>query len=190
MSVSTVTQARRNVGVAIDHVNRDKDDFYPTPERATKALLDVEPFYGSIWEPACGDGAISKVLESSGHCVVSTDLVDRGYGIAPVDFLQTSSLRGRTIVTNPPFKLATQFMRHAWSLGPLKMAFLLRLSALEGKGRGQFFDASPLARVWVFRSRLSIYRRGEVMKNSGVVAMAWLVWDRNHTGAPTIGWLP
>lgn len=55
-------------------------DFYPTPPEAVRALLSVETFEGSIWEPACGDGAISKVLLDAGHEVVSSDLIDRGYG--------------------------------------------------------------------------------------------------------------
>jgi len=57
-------------------------EFYPTPPEATRALLSVETFEGSIWEPACGDGAISKVLTEAGYQVVSTDLIDRGYGAA------------------------------------------------------------------------------------------------------------
>jgi len=40
----------------------------------------VESFEGQIWEPACGDGAISRVLEAAGYQVISTDLIDRGYG--------------------------------------------------------------------------------------------------------------
>jgi len=40
-------------------------EFYPTPPEATRALLSVECFEGDIWEPACGDGAISKVLEAA-----------------------------------------------------------------------------------------------------------------------------
>lgn len=55
-------------------------DFYPTPPEAVRALLSVETFTGSIWEPACGDGAISKVLIEAGFEVVSTDLIDRGFG--------------------------------------------------------------------------------------------------------------
>ena len=47
-------------------------EFYPTPPEATRALLSVESFQGDIWEPACGDGAISKVLEAAGYQVVST----------------------------------------------------------------------------------------------------------------------
>ena len=65
---------------------RQKDDFYPTPARGIESLLSVEKFSGPIWEPACGDGAISKVLLSEGYDVISSDLVDRGYGKHGVDF--------------------------------------------------------------------------------------------------------
>lgn len=58
---------------------RQADDFYSTPRSAIEQLLGVEAFEGSIWEPACGDGAISRVLQERGHAVISTDLVDRGW---------------------------------------------------------------------------------------------------------------
>ena len=58
-------------------------DFYATPPEATRALLSVEDFDGLVWEPACGHGAISRVLVNAGYSVVSTDLIDRGYGSAP-----------------------------------------------------------------------------------------------------------
>ena len=180
----------RAVGIAVDHANREANDFYPTPERGTRALLAVERFDGAIWEPACGDGAMSRVLEDAGHDVVSTDLVDRGYGESRRDFLMEFTLAAPNVVTNPPFKLALQFMQHAWSLGARKMAFLLRLAALEGAERGKFYDSSNLARVWVFRGRLSMYRSGIVLANGGMVPMAWFVWDRAHQGPPTLGWLP
>src|ERR1700674_3667292 len=68
-------------------VFRADPDFYPTPPEAVRALLSVEQFDGTIWEPACGYGAISRELEAHGHSVVSTDLIDRGYGQSGSDFL-------------------------------------------------------------------------------------------------------
>lgn len=78
-------------------------DFYPTPPEATRALLSVERFSGTIWEPACGDGAISKVLLAHGYSVVSTDLIYRGFGTGGVNFLTQTQTRARNIVTNPPY---------------------------------------------------------------------------------------
>ena len=108
-------------GISPDHENREKDDFYPTPEPATRALLRSETFGPRIWEPACGDGAISRVLEQAGHEVISTDLFDRGFGEARIDFLMERRLLAPHIVTNPPFKLAEAFVRHALDLGRLRL---------------------------------------------------------------------
>ena len=85
--------------------DREENDFYPTPETATEALLKKQKFEGNIWECACGDGAISKVLLKHGYKVYSSDLIDRGYGSTGKDFLN-SDLKADNIVTNPPFNLA------------------------------------------------------------------------------------
>lgn len=182
--------AHRVTGVAVDHANREKDDFYPTPPEGTRALLGVEQFDGPIWEPACGDGAIVNVLREAGHDVVATDLVARGEGTARVDFLMEYQTLAPNIVTNPPFKLAAPFMRKALELADRKVAILLRLACLEGAERGDIYDNTPLARVWVFRKRLTMMR-GEVKDGQagGMLAFAWFVWDRTHTGAPVLGWL-
>ena len=90
---------------------RADHDFYPTPPEAVRALLSVEQFDGTIWEPACGNGAISRELESHGHRVVSTDLIDRSYGQSGCDFLSAITPTRvrlehpdmRHIVTNPPY---------------------------------------------------------------------------------------
>jgi hypothetical protein len=62
-------------------------DFFPTPKWATFALIENETFNGDIWECACGDGAMSRVLAETRQPVRSTDLYDRGYGTSGVDFL-------------------------------------------------------------------------------------------------------
>lgn len=66
----------------------DGPDFFPTPAWATHALIDNEKFVGDIWECACGNGAMSDVLETRGNNVVSSDLFQRGYGEGGVDFLE------------------------------------------------------------------------------------------------------
>ena len=79
----------------------DGPDFFPTPAWATYALIDNETFKGDIWESACGNGAMSNVLEQAASTVISSDLYDRGYGEAGVDFLRAKR-RADNIVTNPP----------------------------------------------------------------------------------------
>jgi len=187
----SVIAAHRITGVAVDHDKREKDDFYPTPPEGTEALLRVEKFTGPIWEPACGDGAISRVLESAGHHVISTDLVDRSFGLARVDFLMEQKALAPNIVTNPPFKLSAAFIRQGVRLSTGKLALLLRLACLEGTERGKIYDHTPLARVWVFRKRLSMQRARQATEsdNGGMIALAWFVWDHGYTGKPTLGWI-
>ena len=43
----------------------DGPDFFPTPAWATHALIESERFDGEIWECACGDGAMARVLAAS-----------------------------------------------------------------------------------------------------------------------------
>jgi hypothetical protein len=68
----------------------DGPDFFPTPRWATFALIENEKFEGDIWECACGDGTMSRVLEETGCAVPSSDLYQRGYGEAGHDFLNPS----------------------------------------------------------------------------------------------------
>jgi hypothetical protein len=126
---------------------REKDDFYPTPAPATHSLLVSEKFIGDIWEPACGDGAISTVLKEHGYNVLSTDLFDRGFGESRIDFLMEHKLLAPNIVTNPPFKMAEEFVRHALDLGAEKVAMLLRLAWLEGSQRKALFESTPISRT-------------------------------------------
>jgi len=163
-----------------------KDDFYETPEQATRALLRYEPLPDRIWEPACGKGAISRVLAEAGHDVTSTDLVDRGYGQAGIDFLmETVAPRGvQAIVTNPPFKLADQFVRHGLTLVP-RVVMLLRLAYLEGAGRADIH--AKISRVWVGRERLPFMHRegyeGPKHSNSGA-PFAWFAFSRDKQPGP------
>ena len=95
--------------------SRNAADFYATPRECTIALLDNFDWLfrgGRIWEPACGDGAISKVLEGRGYEVISTDLHDRGYGESGMNFLNADVHCGG-IITNPPFNLAAEFIERS-----------------------------------------------------------------------------
>src|SRR6476646_3891378 len=87
----------------------DGPDFFPTPAWATFALIDNEKFSGEIWESACGNGAMSRVLESTGCRVLSSDLDDRGFSEIGTDFLK-SQRRVDNVITNPPYNSAEGFV--------------------------------------------------------------------------------
>ena len=96
--------------------SREGSDFYPTPPDVTHALmkfLKLPSENYTIWEPACGDGSMSKVLSEYCENVISTDIRnDSGFGDGGVDFLQTKK-DCDAIITNPPFNISEQFIRHA-----------------------------------------------------------------------------
>lgn len=166
---------------------REKDDFYRTPEEAIWALLSLEDFEGKIWEPACGDGAISKVLKRAGYAVLSSDLYDRGYGITDCDFLKRKFIADN-IITNPPYKLALPFVKKAIEVSRNKVAMLLRIQFLEGKERGEFFKDYPPAKVIVFSNRISCLKSNG-QKSANALCFCWFIWDKKYKGKTTIEWV-
>lgn len=184
------TRTRRAQSIVGSSPGRPVNDWYPTPPEATLALLSREKFTGSIWEPACGDGAICRVLEQSGYSdVIASDLVNRGYGETPHDFLE-SSWKADNIITNPPFSLAQKFVEKSLAQTTGKVAMLCKLVFLEGQKRKSFFESTPLARVHVFSKRINFYREGQRGKlGTSMMCFAWFVWEHGYEGQPTISWL-
>lgn len=163
-------------------------DFYPTPPWATYALIDNENFRGEVWECACGDGAMSKVLMDGGSKVDSSDLYDRGYGDIGIDFL-AAPRKAPNIITNPPFHSAESFVAAGLKTAQRKFALLLRLAFLEGANRTRtIFHTKPPSRVWVFSERITFYPKGAEVKSSGTTAYAWFVWDKDHVGGTELRW--
>ena len=171
---------------------RDRgNDLYETSECATLALLRVEQLPKRIWEPACGRGAIVRVLRAHGHEVLASDLIDYG---DPTCFYRRNFLLEHKlpkccecILTNPPFSLAEEFVEHALELCPY-VIMLLRLAFLESERRSHILDTGSLARIHVFRRRLPMMHRDSWTgpKASSAMAFAWFVWDRGHIGPATI----
>ncbi len=167
----------------------DGPDFFPTPEWAVVALMDNERFEGNIWEPACGDGTMARVLESKGNEVIASDLYDRGYGETGHDFLTTDRCADN-IITNPPYNAAEGFLKVGLARATNKCAFLLRLAFLEGGNRYRtIFSKHPPTRVWVFSERITFYPAGAVKKGTGTTAYAWFVWDKGgQPGRSELRW--
>ena len=163
-------------------------DFFPTPRWATHALIDNEKLEGDVWECACGDGAMSRVLEEASRSVLSTDLFERGYGEAGHDFLQATR-KADNIITNPPYNSAEGFVEIGARQAKRKFALLLRLAFLEGTNRARtIFTKMPPARVWVFSERITFYPAGAEVKGSGTTAYAWFVWDKEAPSRTEIRW--
>lgn len=175
---------------------RIPNEFYPTPPEATRALLSVERFEGSIWEPACGEGAIASVLTEAGHKVVATDLVDYGFGISGVDFLKETRARARHIVTNPPYGsgLADAFITKSLGFAAEtggSVAMLLNLASLAHRTRTRWWREHPPARLYAIDDVVCWpeHRYGPAPSHFTKHRYFWAVWTTDHQGPSAFWWL-
>lgn len=170
-----------------------KGDLYETPYSMTRQLLNVEHFSPGemTLEPACGNGAIVRVLEEHGLKVFGFDIA-QGVDFLAMDYEDRPWAQ---IITNPPYSMALEFVLQAKRSCSHKFAFLLPLDYLHGQERfNRLFqdDEFPLARVWVFTRRPLL---GDPLRDDGKFArtgtstFAWFVWDRYHRGPAQLGHL-
>ena len=169
--------------------DRVANDWYVEPRWAIDALLDVESFAGRSLDPSCGGGNIPKALHARGlHCDGS-DIEDRNFGTTGLSFFDRTD-DFDNVITNPPYGVIEEYVKHALSRTTGKVAVLARLALLEGMKRRTFLQASPLARVWVSSRRMSMPPGGsDIPAKGGAIAYGWFVWEHGHVGPATVGWL-
>lgn len=178
---------------------RIEHDFYATDPKSTQALFDVEKFEETTFlEPCCGEGHISEIIKDNFPFaeVVSTDLIDRGYGEGNIDFLlHDYGRKFDYVVTNPPYKLAKEFVEKSLGVTNKKVAMFLKIQFLEGVGRYDFFKNTPLKTVHVFSARQSPWTNGQkVNPKTGkdwesTMCFCWFIWEHGYKGEPTIKWI-
>lgn len=170
-------------------------DWYQDPVEAIEALLAVERFAGSSWDPCCGIGTIPRAMIAAGHRCYGTDVTDRGYvGIGEHglrNFLADEPIAEAVdnIVCNPPFKDPTLYVDRALAIARHKVACLLPLTFLEGEKRARWRIRTPLARIRTFSWRINmppgeLLQSGAVEAKGGTKAFAWFVWAHDHVGPP------
>lgn len=178
---------------------REQNDFYATDPKALEIFLDklqedkVE-LHNDIWECACGMGHLSEVLKSKSYNVLSTDIINRGYGNDEIDFL-VSPLNDNLkidILTNPPYKYAEKFVEHALDIqadGYYTIMFL-KIQFLEGQARKKLFEKYPLKYVYVNSARQLCAMNGEFDKyKATAICYCWFVWQKGFKGEPIIRWI-
>lgn len=170
-------------------------DFYATPPLAVKKLLELEKFCNNIWEPACGMNHITKELENYGYNVRTSDINDMiGDGTVIIeDFLQNTIVRDMDIITNPPYKYATEFVEKALESvsDGHKVAMFLKLQFLEGKKRKALFEKYPPKTIYVSSSRLGCSETGEFNENGNAgsaIAYCWYIWEKGYKGDTILKW--
>lgn len=177
---------------------RAENDFYATDPKTLEIFLealkrDNLKLHNYIWECACGKGHLSKVLEEKGYKVISSDLIDRGYGRSEIDFLKIKSNEWRgDILTNPPYKYAKEFVEKAIEITRIGayVIMLLKIQFLEGKDRRKLFDKYPPRYVYVNSARQLCYLNGDMSnKMSSATCYCWFIWENGFKGEPIIRWI-
>ena len=181
---------------ASNHTDKEREthDYYATEPKAAELLCELETFSHTIWECACGEGHLSEALKSKGYKVLSSDLVDRGYGKGGIDFLNCQSKFVGDIITNPPYKFAKEFVEHALDIitNGHKVAMFLKVQFLEGKARKALFEKYPPKKIYISSSRLLCAKNGEFQKmrdgGGSAVAYAWFIWEKGYKGDTIVRW--
>lgn len=166
---------------------RVKADFYPTPVNVIKNFLDVHKLKeGTILEPCAGNGHFIKTLREVGyenHVLAyelreeeNVNLYNSGANyVEHGDFLKRTekNISVKTVITNPPYSHAEEFVRKCKELYPnAEIIMLLRLAFLESKKRFEFWQQHKVNKLYILSQRPSFTGKG-----TDATAYAWFVWD-------------
>jgi hypothetical protein len=170
---------------------------WETPAWAAAAIHVVEICSHVVVDPCCGTGILSRAAAARGYDVRAADLYDWGYDCISAlgqDFLTSEMVghwcAGNTVLMNPPFSLATQFVDRALSCGARKVVCFQRQAWRESQTRRAWWEANPPARTWLCGDRATCWLFGippEYRKGGTPVPHAWYVWERGHKGVESVG---
>jgi predicted RNA methylase len=181
-----------------NHHIRHEDDFYATPEWVTRIALphvfseqvatDVQCV--RVLDPCCGDGKILSAVKQWGT-MIGLDCTTVGYeldetrakeaedsGVVVLktgDALKQEWVEADVLITNPPYKLAENFVIKALEAGYPTVAMLLRLNWLASMKRRSFHTQYP-SDVHVLPKRPSFTANGRTDSTE----YAWFVWGKGR----------
>jgi len=174
---------------------RDSLDDFPTPPWATRALLEhvIETSINglSCLEPACGRGHMAVPLAEYFDVVGSQDIADYGYGKIQDYLTYTPDRNWDWIITNPPFRLAEEFILKAIQEAQRGCAFLVRTTFLESVGRySRLFVNDPPSIVAQFVERVPMIKGRLDPKATTATGYCWLVWEGHKNVGTRLTWIP
>lgn len=173
----------------------DSLDDFPTPPWATRALCEYIARYSptrlgelSVREPAANRGHMVKPLKEYFGRVLASDVHDYGAGFEVADYLFPGPLPWTNwTITNPPFKLAEQFIERADQVSTHGVAVIVRSAFLESVGRFErLFGVMPPSHVLQFTERVVMHKGRLAPEGSTATAYCWLVWFKKEIMGPTI----
>lgn len=176
----------------------DSRDDFPTPPWATRALLahvlaDLGPFANqTVLEPACGAGHMARPLSETFGQAFASDIYPYGFGKVR-DFLEGPYEANSVdwVITNPPFRLAEEFVLRSLTVARRGVAILARTVFIESVGRYRnLFLLQPPCRFAQFTERVPMVKGRLDRVASTATGYAWLVWSKDASGSPELVWIP
>jgi hypothetical protein len=197
----------------------DSLDDFPTPPWATRALCGwmftrwaeagydnplaspVRPGVPSAVaairtarEPAANRGHMVRPLREFFGSVEASDVHDYGAGFPVRDYLWgPDPAPVDWTITNPPFRLAEQFIQRALRTSRHGVAVIVRTAFLEGTGRhARLFSIHPPSTILQFSERVVMHKGRLSPKGSTATAYCWIVWTprKSHAAPVTFDWIP
>ncbi len=176
---------------------KNSPDDFPTPPWATRGLLEHVLDKNSLstltcLEPACGAGYMARVLKEYFPEVKYFDAYHYGYGSVR-DFLTYPYATNAVdwVITNPPFRLAEEFVLRSLNVAKLGVAILARTVFLESSGRyREIFEKTPPTIFAQFVERVPMVKGRLDPKATTATGYAWFVWDKQSRVAPRLMWVP
>lgn len=197
-------------------------EFFETDPWAVRSLLEKELLTPDVLDPCAGRGVLGVAARAAGYAVREWDIhawpgqlagarVEIGDSfIGALEGVraraQASGLENGhfSVLMNPPFSHACEFVRRSLALGARKVVMFQRYAFLESGKRRAFFERTPPNRIWICGDRATCWRgdipeqdvicpeTGEVLikgkqGRSAPTAHAWFVWERGHTSVLSTG---
>lgn len=175
------------------------DDF-PTPPWATRALCEYLNNYLQKWsyfykqtarEPAANRGHMVRPLRDYFGNVEASDIHDYGAGFEVKDYLfGPPPPPVDWTITNPPFRLAQQFIERGLETSNIGVAVLVRSAFLEGKARYQgLFSKHRPSLVLQFTERVVIHKGKLSANGSTATAYSWIIFEKACVGMTIFDWI-
>jgi len=184
---------------------KDPLEWYVEPRWCVEQIADAIDFGNDlIWDCSCGRGTILDVFADRGHQVIGSDVVDRKPrhrafyrgNFLNVTKTPTPTRGGLSIVNNPPFSRAAEFMHKAVNLTEVRRAaFIVPLEFLCSKGRHRLFTTTTPSHV-AFCSQRPSMPPGAMVEDMGAKAFTggksdfvWIVFTAPHRWRTQAIWL-
>jgi hypothetical protein len=175
------------------------DDF-PTPPWATRALCEWIQARGYqtqdmvCREPAANRGHMVKPLQEYFGTVLASDIYDYGAWFPVQDYLFGEDPEGMVdwTITNPPFRLAQQFIEQARNTSRHGVAVIVRSAFLEGINRYRdLYSIGAPTDILQFSERVVMHKGKLSANGSTATAYCWLIWRNNdQSGQTRFDWIP